>query len=740
MPGDTIGRMRRTVTYDDLGRLPLPGMDAPTRFAFSADGAQLAYLHAGDGTLAASLWLVDVLAPAPRVVMPASLGRRDEQGFDREEALRRERMRERSLGVTAFHWAAESPTLCVPVPGGATLLGRNGVLHRLELGASTDPRIAPRADAIAWVSGGELWSAVIDAGGMLGDRIRHTTDATEEVSNGLADFVAAEELGRYRGHWWNAAGDAIAFARVDTTAIPPFHIQHLAAERPEMEVHRYPFAGGPNAVVRLRVARAGRGAAVDVDLGADAGDYLARVVAEPAGTWLVAVLPRSQTSLRWLRVDADGTARELWTERSEPWLNLDDDTRALPDGRVLRSTEASGHRHLMLRAPDGAVERVLTAGDWDVTGVAGVDLGRGAVLFHATRDGVLDRHLYAVPLDAGSARSDPERMTTDAGWHEAVAAGNGTWVDRWSSRMSAPRVVLRRPDGTSVSIHEPGSSAAELGRTPPRLDTVRAADGVTDLNVAYYAPAADAPTSSPPPAVLWVYGGPHSQKVANQWELTALPWRALVTQLGAAVVVVDNRGTAHRGVAFEAALAGALGTVEVDDQLAAIDQLAARGLLDAGRVAITGGSYGGYLTIRALLRYPDRFIAGVAWAPVVDWEGYDSAYSERYLGAPAEHALAYRDASLRHDVGRLRAPLLVQHGLLDENVHIHHTARLLDALAAAGVTCDLQLFPGERHIGRAPAAVRTRDRRAIEYLARALGLQPLDDRPGSASDGRAGEP
>ena len=195
-----------------------------------------------------------------------------------------------------------------------------------------------------------------------------------------------------------------------------------------------------------------------------------------------------------------------------------------------------------------------------------------------------------------------------------------------------------------------------------------------------------------------------------------------MTRLGAAVLVVDNRGTANRGLRFEAALDRALGEVELADQLAALDELAARGLLDATRAAITGGSYGGYMTIRAMLRHPDRFPTGVAWAPVVDWEGYDTAYTERYLGLPAENAAGYASSSLRPDVGRLAGALLVQHGLIDENVHFHHTARLLDALTREGAACDLQLFPGERHSGRDPVALAARDRRAISHLATGLGL------------------
>ncbi len=715
--------MHLTVSLADLHALPLPGLDAPTKLAFSADGSWLAYLHAGDGTMSRSLWAVDVASGRPELVAGPQAGTTEEGALGRAEQLRRERSRERALGITDFHWAdsADEPILCAPARGDAIVWRPGRAAVPLGMRNATDPRLAPGGDAIAWVAGGDLWAARLSEDGTLGAPQRLTRDAAPAIGNGLAEYVAAEELDRHRGFWWSAGGDAIAYAHVDERGIPAFHIQHLAAERPELEEHRYPFAGGPNALVTLRVARLDGGSA-EVDLGAAEDDYLARVVAEPTGTWLVAVLPRRQTSLRWLRVDADGGARELWVERSEPWINLDDDTRVLADGRILRTTEVSGFRHLEVRAADGSPERTLTGGEWMVTDVAGIAALAGEVRFHATRDGVLERHLYSVPLDAPEPVTDPHRMTDAPGWHEAAVAPNGTWADRWSSLTNPPRVVLHA--GGAPRLLHAATAADRL--VPPQLLEVSAADGTTPLHAALYLPHRR-PDDRPPPVVVWVYGGPHSQKVADHWELTALPWRRLMTRLGAAVLVTDNRGTAHRGLRFEAALDRALGEVEVADQLAALDELAERGLIDATRIAITGGSYGGYMTIRAMLRHQDRFPTGVAWAPVVDWQGYDTAYTERYLGLPSEQAGAYESSSLRPDAGSLAGALLIQHGLIDENVHFHHTARLLDAFMRAGVACDLQIFPGERHSGRNPVALEARDRRAISHLAAGLGLMLPED-------------
>jgi dipeptidyl-peptidase-4 len=717
------------LTLDDLARLPAPGMDAPAKLSFAPDGGSALFLAPADESNRLSLWRWE-LSSGRRTELLAPIAAADEASLRAEDVLRRERTRERALGVTDYHVAERADRLTVVAPlDGRAHVSIDGTSATVVEGLSElqDVRLAPDGRQLAWIRDGDLYAAPLGATGTLGEVLRLSADAEDAVTNGLAEYQAAEELGRDRGFWWSRDGSAIAYAHVDERGVPPFVIQHLATDPPRVERHRYPFAGGPNPAVSLRIARLGDGAPSSraVALPMDPGDYLARVLALPGDGWLVAVLPRVQRSLRWLRVGTDASCTELWVESASPWLNLDDHTRALADGRFLRSTEATGYRHLELRHADGGLERSLTAGPWVVTGVVAVVEARNEVLFTATRDGVLERHLYRVPLDAPRPVTDPERLTVEPGWHEVVATHDGaSWIDRQSSLVSPPRVILVRREGGQHVLHEPSVALGDLGLRAPEMTTVTAADEVTELRAALYLP--DHPGAAPPPAVLWVYGGPHSQKVADSWELSITLWRQFVAQLGCAVVVVDNRGTFNRGIVFEAALDHALGSVELDDQLAALDQLAGRGVLDPSRVAITGGSYGGFMTIRALLTHPDRFRGGVAWAPVVAWDGYDAAYTERYLGSPAEAAPAYRAAGLLEAAHRLERPLLIQHGMVDENVHLRHTIRFLNALNAAGLACELQLFPGSRHAARGAATLTSRDRRSIEFLARVLDM-PLPE-------------
>lgn len=703
-------------TLEDLERLAWGGADAPGSVRFAPDGRSITYLFSADGTLVRSLWRHDLLtgersllaAPLPQTI--------DEGSLTLDEHLERERTRTSELGVTAYAWAGDAPrpTLLVPQAGRLFV----GIGPEFEVGLRAIAGVAgargavlsPDGSQVAYVVAGDLYAAPTDGGPPR----RLTEDAEDGVVNGLPDYIAAEELDRFDGAWWSADGRSIAFEHVDERGVPPF------AVTPD-ELHRYPFAGGPNAAVTLRIASLAGPAPREVDLGMRPDDYLARVVPHPKGGWLAAVLPRDQQSLRWHRVGPDASAELLWAEESRPWLNLDELTRVLPDGRILRSSERSGFRHLELRRPDGELDRVLTAGEWVVTEVVGISAARREVLFVGTRDGATERHLYAAALDAPHPVDDPERLTVEPGWHTVVADADGErWVDTWSDLERAPAVAVRTRDGGSIPVHSPRTTAARERLDPPELVELVAADGRTPLHAAVYRGGRRA-AAQPAPGVVWVYGGPHRQYVTRSWELTAEPLRQYLAQSGATVVVIDSRGSSWRGMAFESAVAGRLGDNEVADQATAVRQLVERGVLRSGGVGIYGASYGGFMTLMAMAAEPDLFPIGVAVAPVTDWTGYDTAYTERYLGTPAGNPEAYRSSSALARAGDISGSLLLIHGTFDENVHLRNSARLLEALRAAGHEVELVELAGQRHRPRGPA-ILVRDRRIAAHLLRGLGL------------------
>ena len=710
----TIGAMPDRLSLDDLVRQPLPGMDAPGRIEFVPGADAISYLQSSDDSLVRSLWRHD-LATGERTLLAGPIAEAErEETLSRDEELRRQRQRTVELGVTDYAWAsrAERLTLLVPLAGRLFVAtGAEPVREIAGIGAVQAASLSPDGRRIACVVAGDVWVVPVEGG----SAIRITDDAADGLFNGLPEFIAAEELDRPDGLWWSEDGAWLAYARVDERAVPPFVIPHWGEDAAEVEVHRYPFAGGENAQVSLHVVAAdGRAQAT---AGIEIEGYLARVIAHPGGGWLVAVLSRDQRPLSWSLLSHDGTARKLWAETSDPWLNLDDDTRVLADGRILRSTESGGYRHLELRSADGGIERILTAGEWAVAAAVQVDQELGTVLFVSGRDSVLERHLYSISLEGG----EPIRLTGEPGWHDVVASADGRrWVDTWSSLEHGPRVSVQGRDRSrSIVIHESSIDADRLGLPPPELMELTAADGVTPLHAALYRPDA---TWGPPPLVVSVYGGPHSQRVMNAWSLTVDLRAQWLRQRGIGVLVVDNRGTAGRGVAFEAALAGRLGSVEVDDQATAVRELVRRGDADSERIGLYGWSYGGYMTLRCMAREPQLFRVGVAGAPVVDWDGYDTAYTERYLGTPAANPDAYRESSVLTRAGDLRGQLLVVHGLLDENVHFRHTARLLAGLSELGRSVDLLLLAGERHGPRGRPALALRERRTLEFLSRHLGV------------------
>lgn len=349
--------------------------------------------------------------------------------------------------------------------------------------------------------------------------------------------------------------------------------------------------------------------------------------------------------------------------------------------------------------------------------MAAVDEPRRIVYFHGTRDDVRQRHLYAVALDGGAVR----RVTTGEGWRYAVVAPDaGLFVDAWSSLHVAPSVTLRRlDDGAPVAVlHDAAISAASLGLVAPELATFASRDGV-ELHAAVYLPS-PAAGPGPYPLVVSVYGGPHVQRVADQWDLTVDLRAQYLAQQGFTVLKVDNRGSANRGLAFEAALAGDMGRVEVDDQVDGVRWLTQRAPIDTQRMGVYGWSYGGYLTCMLLMRAPEVFAVGVAGAPVTHWDGYDTHYTERYLGHPGINPDGYARGAVLAHAAALAGKLLLVHGLVDENVHFRHTARLLVALSAAQKDYDLVVFPEERHMPRAAQDLEYLERRVVGYLTRHL--------------------
>ena len=698
---DLIAGGRRGIDAGAVAKLPAPGTVAPGSFAFTPDGKAVTYLKAESASLSRVLWKADVAGGSPRVIArPPGSGDTD-SNVSKEEALRRERQRQRDTGITQVIRAKTADVAIVPLGGDLYVLkGSDGPLERLteDKSPEIDPQPSDDGSKVAFVRDNELF--VLDLASRKEPQL--SKGATEGLTHGLAEFMAQEEMARFTGFWWSPDGSKIAYQETDERQIPPYSIVHQGGDY-SVETHRYPFPGAANAKVRLGVVTLETGETRWLDLPDLAADgYLARVDWEDPSSLLVQVLSRDQLSLKLSRVDlAKNKATLLVEEKALTWVNLHNDLRPIEGtGEFLWSSERGGFRHLELRDRDGKMVRELTSGPWAVDGVEYLDAKRREAWFSGWMESPLERHLYRVSLDGGPV----SKVTNEAGTHRAVVAKDGeTRVDTFNSRSRPPVTRLMTRDGRILSTLDDAALSDprvdQLKLTPPEIVRFKGRGGA-DLYGAFYAPRSKG-LGTKAPLVVLLYGGPHVQYVSESWALTADMNAQYLAERGFAVWKMDNRGSARRGHAFEAAINRNMGSVEVRDQVDGVAFVAKNWPdVDTSKVGVSGSSYGGYMTLRCLTEAPDVFKAGVSVAPVTDWDGYDTCYTERYMGTPRDNPTGYKNSSVLHAVDRLKGELLIIHGMIDENVHFRHTARLVTALIAANKPFKMLPLPEERHSSR----------------------------------------
>ncbi|GIX35737.1 MAG: peptidase S9 [Lysobacteraceae bacterium] len=689
------------------GDRPLSG---PTlaKVRFSPDGRQVAYLAGRDEARnRLDLWLWDVArGQARRAVDADRLGR---ETLSAAEQARRERQRIAALsGIVDYQWSPDSRSLLVPHGGELYLYQLDAdperAVRRITQGegAATDPRISPRGGWVSFIRDRNLWVVNLADG----SERPLTFDGSAVIGNGVAEFVADEEMGRHTGYWWAPDDSAIAFVRIDERAVPVRRRIEVHADHAEVVEQRYPAAGEPNVRVQLGVVRLDDEAPQPrvrwMDLGPDADIYLARVDWKGPDALSWQRQSRDQRRLDLMLAEPlDAAPRILLTERSDTWVELHDGLRFLADGSLLWLSERSGFQHLYRIAADGT-STALTTGPWMVEEVLAVDEQGGQVFFSATRESPLERHVYAVPLDGGPLR----RLTTAAGWHDAVFADDGRhWVDTFSSPTQPPRVSLHAADGRELAVLRENDleapdhpyAAYRDAHRPVEYGQIEATDGSV-LHYSLIRPV-DARPGQRHPAVVRVYGGPAAQTVLRSWPTRSDAWfDQYLAQRGYVVFSLDNRGTPRRGVAFGHALFRRQGKVEVEDQRRGVAFLRTLPYVDPARIAVHGWSNGGYMTLMLLATAADDYRCGIAGAPVTDWALYDTHYTERYMDHPARNPEGYRLSKVGTHLDGLRDDaLLLIHGMADDNVLFAHSTALMAALQARGTRFQLMTYPGARH-------------------------------------------
>jgi dipeptidyl-peptidase-4 len=690
----------------------------------SPDGRRLTFLRGkAEDKNRLDLWEIDVATGKEQLLVDSKLLQPADVELSDAEKARRERQRTAALsGIVDYQWSPDGHTLLFPLGGELYLydLDQTGSAAVRQLthgeGFATDPKLSPKGGFVSFVRDRDLWTIALADG----KSTRLTSDASDTIANGVAEFVADEEMDRHTGYWWAPDDSAIAFTRTDESKVPVQKRSEIYADRTEVVEQRYPAAGDPNAAIRLGVIAPTGGAPRWLDLGANPDIYLARVDWADGQHLAFQVESRDQRHLDLIEADLrDGKQRTLLSERSDTFVNLHDNLKFLRDGDFLWASERSGFQHLYLYGRDGRLKRQLTEGDWMVEQLEGVDEDKGLAYFSGTRDTPIERHLYAVPLAGGAIT----RLSSAPGMHKFVFSRNAAaYIDNWSNETTPPQSELHSADGKLLRVLAPNEIKPGhpyypyIGaHRPTRYGTLTASDGQV-LHYSLVTPAGF-DEHKRYPVVVEVYGGPAAgQMVTRSW---SAGYSQYLAQHGYLVFSLDNRGTARRGMKFVNPIYRHMGGVEVEDQVRGLDYLATLPYVDAKRIGVTGWSYGGYMTLMLLAKHSDRYACGVAGAPVTDWALYDTHYTEHYMDNPAANPEGYKASAVFANLGGLHSPLLLLHGMADDNVLFVNSTRLMSAMIKRGIDFELMTFPGAKH------GLRTTDklyqmRKTSDFLQRCL--------------------
>jgi len=680
----------------------------------SPDGSRVTFLQGkADDQDQQDLWEYDTADGEKRLLVDSRALAGGDEELDEVELARRERARIFTTGIIEYSWSPDGKALLFPLGGDLYYLELGSEPRRLTRteATETDARISPLGRYVSFIREQNL--CLIDL--ETGEERAITTEGGGAISFGMAEFVAQEEMYRKTGYWWSKDDRRIALTRVDESGVIVKNRYEIDADGVTTVEQRYPFAGTDNAVVELYIHDLETGARKPVDLVDEASGettdfYLARVNFSPDGTLAVQKQTRDQKTLDLIFVDPEsGTQKRVLQEKHPTWINLHDDLTFIEDGnQFIWSSERSGYNHLYLYRKDGTLVRQLTDGnrplaqtDRSGAGVRAVDETGGWVWFLAFPGTAMEKHLYRVPLAGGPA----EQMTEPGGWYGASVATDGSfYVENGQGPMRPPYTAIRSADGnlltyiTENPLDESHPYYPYLtGHREHTFGTINANDG-TELNYQMLLPAGFDRTRKYP-AVVYQYGGPGAQVVEKNWPIDGRlkGLNQILARNGYVVFTLDNRGMSNRGKAFEDVIYRNMGGPEVEDQLTGLEWLKAQPFVDESRVAIHGWSYGGYMTLMTMLKHPGAFRAGIAGAPVTNWRLYDTHYTERYMGDPNDGDGKYENSSPMTYAENLADPVLIIHGMADDNVFFDNTVQIIDALQEGSKPFELMTYPGKRH-------------------------------------------
>ena len=710
------------LTLDRLFASPALSGPVPRLPKLSPDGKLVALLkNRPDDSTRYDLWAIDTATGQARMLVD-SLKIGSGGPISEEEKMHRERLRiGGTKGITDYDWAPDGKSLLVPIDGDLYLATLDGHVRRLTNTSQTelDAKVSEDGRFVSFVRDQNLYDLDLASG----KETKLSPDGGGTVNWGTAEFVAQEEMDRETGHWWAPGDKRLAVERFDEANVKQVARAAIGAEGTQVFEQRYPAAGTPNVAVALYLMNPDGSGRTKVDLGSDPDIYLARVDWAPDGSVLyVQRENRDQKTLDMLKVDpATGRASLLFTEHAKAWINLNDGFHALKDGSMIWLSERSGYAQVYRFK--GGRWTALTSGPWVVSAIAGIDEAKGRVYFTANKETPIEQQLYWTDIKGGGAI----HRLTEAGWTNSVKmdkAGSHAIIAR-SNPSHPPQVYLADADGKQIAWIEANQLAAGHPYYPflanhraAKFGTLAAADGST-LHWEMITPPLV--PGKRYPVFFQHYGGPGSQTVTDGW---VSPIAQYLVSRGWIFFQIDNRGSPNRGTAFEDQIYHAMGTVEVDDQVMAARWLKTQGFVDPAKIVTFGWSYGGYMTLKMLEKAPGVFAAGIAVAPVTKWQLYDTHYTERYLGNPAVDPKPYDSSNALPFASAIKDPLLMVHGMADDNVVFENSTAFYAALQNAKVPFEMMVYPGKAHALSGPET-QTHVWDTIETFAdKAVGIAP----------------